>query len=120
MSCRSRVLSRALSSAAFSIPLRAAAPAFAGTDPADTVQQGDASAAAADAQAPAASQDEEGLTEITVTAQRREQNLMDVPITVSAINADTAQASGANSTADLPAIVSGVTLNRVTGAPLIF
>lgn len=121
MSCRSRFLSRALGSAAFSATMLLAAPAFAGTAPANAAQPPANAGQPADVQAPAAAQgDDEGVNEITVTAQRREENLQDVPITVSAITAATAQASGAGSTADLPALVSGVTLNRVTASPVVF
>ena len=44
---------------------------------------------AAAADAPAASAEPEGLAEITVTAQRRSENLQDVPITIQALTSNT-------------------------------
>ncbi len=53
------------------------------------------------AQEAAAPEDEEGLTEIVVTAQKRAQNLQDVPAAVSAFSAEDMQARGVTETSDL-------------------
>ena len=49
------------------------------------------------------------LEELVVTAQRREQNLQDVPITVSAVTGATARALGVASTTDLSLVAPSVT-----------
>lgn len=48
------------------------------------------------------------LDAITVTAQRREQNVKDVPLTVSALSEQTLKEAGVVSIFDLPAAVSGL------------
>jgi iron complex outermembrane recepter protein len=53
-----------------------------------------------------------GLEEIVVTAQRREQNLQDVPIAVSAVTADMAEKVGIVDIASLKQLVPGFTFNR--------
>jgi iron complex outermembrane receptor protein len=65
---------------------------------------------AADA-APAAKQQEAGttLTEVIVTAQRRSENLQDVPIAVTALSADQLAASGIQNTTELNAVIPGLT-----------
>jgi iron complex outermembrane receptor protein len=50
--------------------------------------------------------------EIVVTAQRRSQRLVDVPITVTALSQSTLKASGVTSTGDLGAVVPGLTMDR--------
>ncbi len=52
------------------------------------------------------------LEEIVVTAQRREQSLQDVPIAVSAVDADTLKQNGLTGLQDLSNIVSGVKLGN--------
>lgn len=61
------------------------------------------------------------LEEIVVTAQRREERLQDVPISVSAITADIARARGIDDTEALQAIVPGLTFTRgaAYGLPVI-
>jgi iron complex outermembrane recepter protein len=54
-----------------------------------------------------------GLEEIIVTAQKREENAQDVPIAITALNADDLAATGAQSTLDLKASVPA--LNMTTG-----
>ncbi len=49
----------------------------------------------------AAAEEEQGLTEIVVTAQKREQNLQDVPAAVSAFSAEALQQRGVTETSDL-------------------
>lgn len=58
------------------------------------------------------------LEEIVVTAQRRAENLQDVPIAVSAITAATAAKLGINDTQSISQVVPGLTLNR-SGLALI-
>ena len=56
-------------------------------------------------------QSDAGLTEIIVTAQRRSENLQDVPISVTAITAEMLESRGVAGTGDLAAAVPGLTLN---------
>lgn len=77
----------------------AAQPAFAQ----DSATLGVTSAAVAE---------EHGLGEIVVTAQRRRENLQDVPVSVSAVSGDTLAASGVSATIALSAAVPAVQLTR--------
>lgn len=84
-----------------------AAPAFAQSQPPAT--------------APAASdpgQDASATDEIVVTAQRRRENLQDVPITVEAFAADTLTSAGVTNTGDLPNVVPGLTVPVSAGYSL--
>lgn len=56
-----------------------------------------------------------GIDEIVVTAQRREQNLQDVPISISAMTAESLQALGVDGTEDLAAASPGLILTRQFG-----
>ncbi|EZP74573.1 TonB-dependent receptor precursor [Sphingomonas paucimobilis] len=56
-----------------------------------------------------------GIEDIVVTAQRRSESLQRVPITVSAVTADTVQALGITNTADLSAIAPSFTLQTQIG-----
>lgn len=53
---------------------------------------------------------EAGSSDIIVTAQRRGQNLQDVPITMAAVGAETLQSAGVSSTLDLPAVTPGLVI----------
>jgi iron complex outermembrane recepter protein len=65
------------------------------------------------AQAAAGDQsDENGIAEIIVTAQRREENLQDVPISVSAFNAEQMKAQGTTDISRLEGLVPGFTFGR--------
>jgi iron complex outermembrane receptor protein len=55
------------------------------------------------------------LEEIVVTAQRRNENLQEVPITITAISAETLAAAGVTSTADLANVVPGLTVPTSAG-----
>ena len=55
------------------------------------------------------------LQEIVVTAQRREQNLQDTPISISAFNAQALQANGVTSVKELGQIVSSLNLSGNEG-----
>jgi iron complex outermembrane receptor protein len=80
------------------------------TDPADAAQTEEGSEP----------ERSEGVGEMVVTAQRREQNLQDVPISVSAVSAERLQEAGVTQTSEIPSLVAGVTFNRVTTNPLMF
>jgi iron complex outermembrane receptor protein len=56
---------------------------------------------------------EGGLEEIVVTAERREQNLQDVPISATVLSADTIARRGVNSIADLQQVAPSVAINQV-------
>ncbi|MFM5948740.1 MAG: TonB-dependent receptor [Novosphingobium sp.] len=63
---------------------------------------------------PALAQDvpaeDDGIEEIVVTAQKREQSLQDVPISISAVGADTLRDSGATGIAGVAALVPSLSL----------
>jgi iron complex outermembrane recepter protein len=69
--------------------------------------------------APQAATEEGGLEEIVVTAQRREENLQSVPISVSAITAGTLEKSGISATIQLSQVVPAVQITR-SGPQTIF
>lgn len=60
------------------------------------------------------------LDEIIVTAQRRDENLQRVPITVSAVSGEMAEARGIRETADLNIVAPGLNVSRDTGTPQIY
>ena len=60
------------------------------------------------------------IEEIVVTAQRRAENMQDVPISVSAMSADTLEALGAVDVLDLAATAPGLYVGRQLGSPLIY
>jgi iron complex outermembrane recepter protein len=62
--------------------------------------------------------DEGAIQDIVVTAQRRRENLQDVPITVTAISAPALAASAVTSTADLVNVVPGLTVPSSAGYAL--
>ena len=64
------------------------------------------------AQAAPAADDEAGIADIIVTAQRREENLQTVPISVSAFNAEQLKAQGTTDISRLEGIVPGFTFGR--------
>jgi iron complex outermembrane receptor protein len=61
---------------------------------------------------------EDALEEIVVTAQRRRENLQDVPITVTAIPASALSAVGVTNTADLVNVVPGMLVQTSAGYSL--
>lgn len=71
-------------------------------------------------QTQAGPQTENRLEDIVVTAQKRSQNLQDVPISVAAITGDTIAASGVNSIEGISSVVPGITLTRQSAATIIF
>jgi iron complex outermembrane receptor protein len=60
------------------------------------------------------------LEAIVVTAQRREESLQQVPITVTAITANALQAQGIRTAADLGVATPGVTITRTLGTPQVY
>jgi iron complex outermembrane receptor protein len=56
-----------------------------------------------------------GLEEVTVTAQRRSQNLQNVPIAVTALSAKDIAQQQVNETADIPRLVPNMFANNVVG-----
>ncbi len=69
--------------------------------------------------APAAAQEardteSNGLDEIVVTAQKREQNLQEVPIAISAISAEKVERLGVNDARDLSGLAPNVTITQGT------
>jgi len=63
----------------------------------------------------AAVEEEGGLHDIVVTAQKREQNVQDVPIAVTAISGDTLQANRVTDVTDLSSLAPGVTVRTSAG-----
>jgi iron complex outermembrane receptor protein len=55
--------------------------------------------------------DNSGLDDIIVTAQKREQSLQDVPISITAFNAESISALGAQSVGDLDTFTPGLSIN---------
>lgn len=59
------------------------------------------------------------LNEIIVTAQKKSENLQTVPIAITALSADTAQAAGVRVTEDLNVVTPGLNLGRSSGGAVI-
>jgi iron complex outermembrane receptor protein len=60
------------------------------------------------------------MAEIVVTAQKREENLQDVPISISAFSGDELEARGVTSPTALAAITPGLTYNNLVGYSLVY
>tara|TARA_R110000772_G_scaffold73034_4_gene159019 strand:- start:819 stop:1415 length:597 start_codon:yes stop_codon:yes gene_type:complete len=74
------------------------------------------------ANAQTSAKDNEGLHEIIVTAQRREQKLQDVPIAITTLSGDLAERSGVQGTETLTIAVPGLQFSRqiaAGGAPFL-
>src|SRR5271156_6665086 len=56
--------------------------------------------------------DSDSLTEILVTAQRRSERLVDVPISITTVGADQLQAVGITDTSGLTSLIPGLTMDR--------
>ncbi|ATE65819.1 TonB-dependent receptor [Rhizorhabdus dicambivorans] len=72
--------------------------------------------AAGRAQATAADDNSEGLQEIVVTAQKRSQNLQEVPVAVSAVDSGTLASANITSANDLGRIVPSLTIFATSGS----
>ena len=70
--------------------------------------------------APQAAEEQGGLEEIVVTAQRRAENLQEVPIAVSAMTASTLADTGIDATRDLPQVIPSVQFTRSGPSGLFF
>lgn len=70
--------------------------------------------------APLRAQQAAALEEITVTAQRRSENLMTVPVAVSVISGESLAASGIGSTGDLKLVTPGLVYDELDGFPLYY
>lgn len=98
-----------------------ATPALA---PAPKAPTGSATASPTTVTAPATPQstagvsaaDDAGLSEIVITAQRREQNLQDVPVAVTAITADQLEARGIAAVTDIVRVSPSLTISENTNA----
>lgn len=64
-------------------------------------------------QAGAASDDEIGLEEIVVTAQKRSENIRDVPISITSLSSETIERAGVSNTLQLTNAVPGLRMERV-------
>lgn len=71
---------------------------------------------AAQAQVGDAATDSTGLQDIVVTAQKRSQNLQDVPVAVSAVGSDTLESANISNAADLGRLVPALSVFVTTGA----
>jgi iron complex outermembrane receptor protein len=83
---------------------------------AQTSPSAPATATAAGSQSP--QQADASIEEIVVTAQRRRENLQDVPITVQAFSAQALESSGVTNAADLARVVPGMTMPTSAGYTL--
>jgi iron complex outermembrane receptor protein len=61
-----------------------------------------------------------GLSDIVVTAQRREENLQEVPISVTAIGGESLEATGISDTLNLPQVVPSVQMTRSGPSNIFF
>jgi iron complex outermembrane recepter protein len=69
------------------------------------------------AQDAAPAEEDAGLEEIVVTAQKREQNLQDVPVSVTALSAETLQNKGIAEFADLTRAAPSLTITESSTSP---
>lgn len=61
-----------------------------------------------------------GIQEIVVTAQKREENLQDVPIAISAFSAKQLEAQGTETTKNLAQLTPGLTITELAGYTFIY
>ena len=60
------------------------------------------------------------IEEIVVTAQKRAQNLQDVPVSVAAVTQDAMEAAGVTSTSDLKSLVPGLVFTNTLGGGVAY
>jgi iron complex outermembrane receptor protein len=97
--------------------LGAAALCYPAYGSAQTSPSAPVSASATGSQAPQA-QSDAPIEEIVVTAQRRRENLQDVPITVQAFSAQALESAGVTNASDLARVVPGMTMPTSAGYTL--
>ena len=123
------VVARAALLAGAGLGFVVSAPAFAqtatgatvaATTSANTSDSGESPAAAptngqSQPSTPAAPQDDGGIKDIIVTAQRRSESLQNVPVAVTALTPETLAVAGVASTDDLKALTPGLNFNTNLG-----
>jgi iron complex outermembrane receptor protein len=92
--------------------LDAAVPSIPVASPATDTQ--------ADAPEPETSSGSRVIEEIIVTAQKREERLADVPVSVQAFSGDKLEALGVNGPIDLPQITPGMQYNSLVGYSVVY
>src|SRR3546814_288979 len=60
------------------------------------------------------------IAEVVVTAQKREENLQDVPISVQAFSAEALDARGINDAINLPNVTPGMVYSAIAGFSIIY
>lgn len=105
------LISSALTMVGMAAPAKAEVNASEPQSASPTAQQPDAPVATQTPPSPSPDQDQ-GVADIVVTANRREQNLQRVPITVAAFTSTTLNALSIRSTVDVPQLVPGFVLTR--------
>ena len=98
----------------------AAAPEVATNDVAAPAAPQTATAPGTPAADQAAPHNVDGLGDIVVTAQRRDQRLQDVPIALTAVTSDTLTGKGVSGTKDLMMAVPGLDFSRQASGATIF
>lgn len=94
------------------------APVLSAAEPGPDTTAGSVESAAA---APAARRPSSRLVEeIIVTAQKREENLQNVPITVQAFSAERLDAMGITTQEDLPLVTPGMTVTNTSGFSIVY
>lgn len=100
------------------------APAFAegetAVDPIAVDAPADAPAASTEPAAAPAARGSRVIEEIVVTAQKREENLQDVPISVAAFSGEKLEALGVTGPTDLPRITPGMQYDSLIGYSVVY
>ena len=99
------------------------APAATPANPAvtETISVNDSPAPAEESSPPKSQQPSSRFVEeIIVTAQKREENVQDVPIAIAAFSAERLEAQGVQSTNDLQTLTPGLTISGSAGFSLIY
>jgi iron complex outermembrane receptor protein len=60
------------------------------------------------------------IEEVIVTAQKREENIQDVPISIQAFSGETLEVKGIHTVADLQQVTSGLQFGSTAGFPIVF
>lgn len=94
----------------------AVTPTSPSTEPV-TSSDSDGSAPAVAAKKPVANR---FIEEVIVTAQKREENLQDVPVSIQAFSGDALDAKGVTSALDLPRLTPGMTYTALAGYSIVY